>query len=336
MPTPQTLIVLVNYRAATFTRKCVESLDCLKERDWFCVVVENSASKSHALELRDALAATGKLVETSASTGSLETLQGKVAIVSAPCNLGFGQGVRLGIESAAAFSHFSFVWLLNNDCEVTPSALSLLLEHATKSQADFISSRVVDITNPHHSWFEGGGVSEFGCRAEHLPIEHFRNTNHRFLSGCSLFFSRTALQRFGLFDPAIFLYWEDADLSFRVRRMGGTLSMAYDAVVLHHGSATTGIRTALGYEHNTKNRLRFAARHFGPVSFFSAILFSAAKLPVALLKGKPGATGGLLKGLFHGFVQGIGIFAHETLLKKSQAKFPLNLPPSQPGGSRGT
>lgn len=54
-----------------------------------------------------------------------------------------------------------------------------------------------------------------------------------YLSGCALFISRKALETAGLFDERFFLYYEDADLSLRIKEKGLSLSVIPSARVWH-------------------------------------------------------------------------------------------------------
>jgi hypothetical protein len=55
-----------------------------------------------------------------------------------------------------------------------------------------------------------------------------------FLAGAALMLRRSAVERAGgLFDPAYFMFYEDTDLSLRLRRAGWRLAMTNDAAAVH-------------------------------------------------------------------------------------------------------
>ena len=66
------------------------------------------------------------------------------------------------------------------------------------------------------------------------------------LNGCFGVFRRAALLEIGLFDPRLFLYFEESDLSLRLRTRGYELYVTARTVVVHRsgtGSAATRSRT---------------------------------------------------------------------------------------------
>jgi hypothetical protein len=62
-------------------------------------------------------------------------------------------------------------------------------------------------------------------------------------------------------DASLFLYWEDTDLSFRLRRDGWLVRYEPTAVVHHQHAASSGTRSAVFRFHNERNRLVVLTRH---------------------------------------------------------------------------
>ena len=100
------------------------------------------------------------------------------------------------------------------------------------------------------------------------------------------------------FDPGYFLYWEDVDLSHRVRAAGGRLEVVADATAVHAEGGTQstdgrrrarspgGAEVVRYYYYNIRNRLLFASR--APARFRPARLAARATLRVSweiLLQG---------------------------------------------------
>jgi hypothetical protein len=59
-------------------------------------------------------------------------------------------------------------------------------------------------------------------------------------SGCALLLSRVVAESIGLFDEQFFAYWEDVDLSLRVRAAGYHNYCATETHVLHKSASSTG------------------------------------------------------------------------------------------------
>ena len=74
-------------------------------------------------------------------------------------------------------------------------------------------------------------------------------------SGAAVLLSRPFLDAVGEFDHRFFLYYEDADLSWRGRLAGWTYRYVPDSVVRHHRSATVGTRSPMAVHLAARNRL---------------------------------------------------------------------------------
>ena len=70
-----------------------------------------------------------------------------------------------------------------------------------------------------------------------------------------------ALAEVGLFDEDFFLYYEDSDLSWRLRRAGWRVRYCADAVARHHHSASTVEGSPRFRFHNERNRLLMLAKN---------------------------------------------------------------------------
>lgn len=73
--------------------------------------------------------------------------------------------------------------------------------------------------------------------------------------GASLALRTAALGQVGIFDDAWFLYYEDVDLCWRLRRAGWTVRYQPRAVARHEHSATVGSGSVLHVFHDARNRL---------------------------------------------------------------------------------
>lgn len=79
--------------------------------------------------------------------------------------------------------------------------------------------------------------------------------------GASLALRTAALADVGLFDDDWFLYYEDVDLCWRLRRRGWLVRYAPAAVARHEHSASTGTRSDLHVFHDQRNRLLTLAKN---------------------------------------------------------------------------
>lgn len=153
-------------------------------------------------------------------------------LIENPRNAGFGAACNTG----AAQADTEFLLFLNPDARLVPDTLAQLVSAADRyPEAVGFNPRFVDDDGqpafkrschllPRSQWMPRG-VPQADCA---LPV----------LSGAALFVRRADFEAVGGFDPNIFLFFEDDDLSIRLRARGG-LMFIHDALVTHTGGAAT-------------------------------------------------------------------------------------------------
>jgi GT2 family glycosyltransferase len=212
----QVAVVLVNWCGADHSLACLASIGRLNGPLPYVIVVENGSPDQSLLQLRAA--------------------PGIDALIESNINLGFGGGCNLGIAHARA-AGCKYVWLLNNDTNPMPNALTALLDRiqrhprtAAVGSMIFRDGACTDLV----CW--GGGNVSF---LTGQPRQRKTPGNLNFLTAASMLLRLDALAAIGDFDERFFLYWEDTDLSFRLRAAGWNLDVAVASHVHHAISAST-------------------------------------------------------------------------------------------------
>lgn len=178
-------------------------------------------------------------------------------------NLGFAAGCNVGIQAFLDEEYEYFV-VLNNDCRMTPEQVRALARVFKDDSSVGVAGPVV-FNEPRKVYYLGGridftrGKSQYNVAQQ--PPDDPELAEVDFVIGCGMMFSRVALQRAGLFDDDYFLYWEDTDISYRVRAAGYRTVIAPQIVVPHAISQTTGSGSPLVEYYMTRNGLRFFSRH---------------------------------------------------------------------------
>jgi N-acetylglucosaminyl-diphospho-decaprenol L-rhamnosyltransferase len=99
--------------------------------------------------------------------------------------------------------------------------------------------------------------------------EESRDTDVFGFCGGAALLRRAALEEVGGFDRDLFLYYEDTDLSWRLRARGWTVRYCELAVARHLHAASSGSASPLFRYYNTRNSLVVFARH-APISVVGA------------------------------------------------------------------
>lgn len=248
MTEPDTTVVVVTWQGRALLEPCLRSV--LAQRVPVSVLV----------------------VDNGSTDGTVEYLAAdfpQVQVLALAENTGFAGGVAAALGRV----HTRYVALLNNDAVADPDwvGASLQVLEADRSCAA-VSARMVlaDAPTPtinntgvllrHDLYGADRGLGEPDSADFDVPAEVFG------ASGGAAVFRTLAVTAVGGLDPDYFLYYEDTDLSWRLRLAGWTIRYSPDALV-RHGHATSSDPGSRMFAHyNERNRLLTLLRN-APVSW---------------------------------------------------------------------
>jgi hypothetical protein len=196
---------------------------------------------------------------------------GEISFLGSRTNEGYGAALNRGIVAATT----PFVALMNPDVAIQPGGYRELVRFMAERPRAAGASGVVVHVREYPSSFVRDRLFPRGQVAVHFGLENVLTRlsfysglqtkfSHRpwlvswstvpardeisvgALNGCFGVFRRDALFEVGLFDPRLFLYFEESDLSLRLRTRGYELYVTARTVVVHRsgtGSAATRSRT---------------------------------------------------------------------------------------------
>jgi len=242
------------------------------------VVVSKDSAADLPVSLEAAAAQGGVRVETvlvdNASTdGSREAAAvfgAAVRVVALPTNLGFAAAMNAGIAATTG----RYVLALNPDCRLEPdfaAVLSRRLDAPDAADVGSASGRLYRATGSglaRTDRLDSAGI-RFTASGRHFDRGAGEIAAGRFeteeeiagASGAAGFYRRTALEdariSTGIFDEDFFLYREDADLAWRLRRLGWRCLYVPGAVAAHRRVNTPERRRKMSAEanrHSVKNR----------------------------------------------------------------------------------
>lgn len=170
-------------------------------------------------------------------------------------NLGFAIANNLGARLASG----KYLALLNADAFPEPDWLEQLLKAAQDNpQFTFFASRQIQANIPE--LLDGTGdayhVSGLAWRQNYNHLANaYGAQSCEVFSACAAaaLYSRDDFIKVGGFDEDYFSYFEDVDLSFRLRLAGGRCLYVPQAVVYHVGSASTGKESDFAFYHGYRN-----------------------------------------------------------------------------------
>lgn len=239
-------VILLNWRAAAMTLAAVARVFKQTRLPDQVFVVENGSNDDSEAVLRAGLVAYGD----------------RVTLLVNRDNLGFGGGCNTALRSVLD-ADYAFCWLLNNDAQPAPSCLAHLVAAAERGPSiGAVGSLMVDPARPGHEHF-GSRVHPLTL-VSHLLHRPCDIDAHRYawLTAASLLVSVAALRCVGLFDERYFMYWEDADLSMRLRDAGYRLVAEPEARVMHAAGTSSNDMAIRRYQwHLASQRLWLHKHH---------------------------------------------------------------------------
>lgn len=267
-------VVVLNWNGWRDTLVCLESLQRLSYPNFGLIVVDNGS--------------------TDGSQDEIEARFPAINVLQTGANLGFGGGCNAGIRRALE-QGADYVWLINSDTTVDADALTELVRVADEqAEAGAVGSVLYEADQPEQIQLWGGGkVRLWTGFSRHQTC----SAQLDFVSGASMLLRREAIEQVGVFDDqTFFMYWEDSDLGFRLRRAGWQLAVAEKSRVWHKLSASLGKGSRQLDVYFTQSGVRFL-RRYAPVASVS-VFFMVTRM---LLKRVFMGDFGRVKAVFQGF-----------------------------------
>lgn len=296
---PSITAIVVNWNGPQLTSRAVESLlQHGGEPDAEIIIVDNGSEDDSLDVLRERFGT-----------------HPRVMILPLPDNLGFGGGVNAGIRASTApfialLNNDAVVhegWLRElrtvldapgNERVATVTSRILLAgrwrdlapseHHLAASQAARVLRRGrhhLVVRDDEHGTVRinstGNIIDRSGNGADRdwlAPADvRARPEVFGFCGGAAML-RRSALDEVGLFDERLFMYYEDTELSWRLRKAGWRVRYAERAVVEHEHAASSGTSSERFLRWNARNRLLVAWRHGGFRMGMSALVRTKIRL----------------------------------------------------------
>ena len=266
----RTAIILVTYNGWKMTQECLRDLSALlADNEHFVVAVADNAS----------------------TDGTPENIRNEfpaVRVYRCGGNLGFGRANNLAIRSLLRDGEdFDAICLLNNDTRLDSRTIPQLREALDHKLKECSRAIVVPLVkNPDGSdqpnYFAGLGPEGIGCTA--FLTNALRNESQaakilqgnpkfqgdyaetHWASGVCWMLGRALYDELeangGFFDEKIFMYYEDADLALRARKLGARFFICKQVALTHLGGGSSEGNLNRALQHDRAQQYVFR-KHFG-------------------------------------------------------------------------
>lgn len=225
-------VILINYNSTDYTIGCVKSIinQTANEIDYRVIIVDNASVIDEYNRLEE-----------------IRHLE-QVKIVRSKINLGFSGGNMFGAQQISAKYYF----FLNNDCVLLNDCISILSKFLDSNPRvgmcspqmfkengeiersfDYFPSLFTKFFGVNSLKFirRGGFHERKGVYSEPIKVD--------VISGSQIFVRGNVFRDIGGFDTSFFLYCEEEDLSFRVKKANYDTYLVPAARNLHIGGGST-------------------------------------------------------------------------------------------------
>jgi len=221
-------IIIVNYNTKDLLKQCIESvLAKTHDIEYEIIVVDNASFDGSQQMIKDIFP--------------------KITFIESPENLGFGRANNLGFDYAKGRNFF----LLNSDTILLNNAVKILSDYLDKdSQVGICGGNlynekgdpVLSFVRCFPSIFSELNKL-FGCVLFKFLYGKNCNFNHTnkplkvaYIIGADIMLRASILSTVGRFDPDFFMFYEETELSYRIKKSGLSIFSVPDAHIIHLGS----------------------------------------------------------------------------------------------------
>ncbi|OGY08887.1 MAG: hypothetical protein A2700_00125 [Candidatus Blackburnbacteria bacterium RIFCSPHIGHO2_01_FULL_44_64] len=256
---PDISIVIVSFNTKNLTKSCVESiLKYTRGVNLEIIIVDNASTDGSVEEIQ-------KFTKKQKETHLLKNRK----------NLGFGGGNNLGMKRAKG----KYILLLNSDTKLHEDSISKMVQWMDNNNN--VGMSTCKLTNPNGTTQANGGFFPTLPRLllwttflDDLPLvgqlfgSYHMNTKgimgdnssyekthpQDWISGAFMMLRRTVFENMGGFRKDIFMYAEDVEYCYRIKKAGVQIQYAPITSITHIGSASSGgetvkfIDTSMGKE----------------------------------------------------------------------------------------
>lgn len=219
-------IIIVNYNTKDLLENCIKSIN---ERtynlDFEIIIVDNASIDG--------------------SQDYVKQNYPKVVLIESDENLGFGKANNLG----AKYAKGEFLFLLNSDTILLNNAVKILYDYmvdnpkvgisggnlydANERPTISFSQLMPNVCNDIDSFF--GGIYSKIIYNENLFFNHTNKAMNidGYISGADMMIKNSVLDKAGLFDCDFFMYYEETELTWRIKKLGYKIVSVPDARIIH-------------------------------------------------------------------------------------------------------
>jgi GT2 family glycosyltransferase len=250
---PKVAIVIVNWNKRDDVINLLNSLGKMEYKNYDAIVVDNASSDDSVEKIQEQFP-------------DIELIVNKE-------NLGGTGGFNTGITRVIGNNAYKYIWILDNDAEVTSDTLKELVSAMEEDSNIGIAGSRIMSPEERDLIVELGGfvnwnVGTWKPNLRYLDESQYRGDNvvdTDYAAACSAIVRTTALKEIGIMDERFFLHWDDIDFCLRISESGYKVVSVFSSRVYH--SVEKGFNANILY-YDYRNGLLAAAKHLSGLQKF--------------------------------------------------------------------
>lgn len=283
---PLVSIVAVNYDHPEVTCDFIDSLHKITYPNIEVIIVDNKSPNDNPAIIKEKYP--------------------NIILYESHINWGFAGGNNQGIMRAKG----DYVLLLNNDTIVDPYFLEFLVEKLENNpKIGAVSPKIRFYYDPDIIQYAGFyPINRYTVRnaavgyREKDTGQYDNDYQTAYAHGAAMMVPMRVIKEIGLMSYIFFLYYEEADWSYRIKKAGYQIWYVGSSLVYHKESVSTGKLSIMKTYYLNRNRLVFMRRNIWGKDFYLGILYQILvaipkNILVLLLKFELGRVHAYLRAL---------------------------------------
>jgi GT2 family glycosyltransferase len=204
-----------------------------------------------------------------------KSIKSKLIIIDNNKNLGYAGGNNVGIRYSLKYLNVEYVMVLNNDTAVPPNILRRLVDvFSIKENVGCCGPLEYSYLNPYDIQSAGGKIGLYTGYHKLMKSATKSIDAVDWICGSCILIKKEAILEVGCFDERYFLYVEEVDYAYRMKKKGYKVCFTLETSIWHKGGEGN---SEPYYFYSVRNRLLFALKH---LNIYQLTIF----IPIHLVK----------------------------------------------------
>jgi GT2 family glycosyltransferase len=212
------------------------------------------------------------VVDNASTDGTIEMLSSEfpfVMIIRSAINTGYTGGNNIGIKYAIEVLRADYLLILNDDAISDKNLIKELVRNMEMDPEIVVASpKIYSFENPQ-TLCQNYGDYNYYLGLNSKPLTSIESPEEiALLRGTCFLISSRFIKIGGLFDTNYFMYFDEANLSFRIRKLGYKIVFVPSARIYHQLiNSSSGKTNSLVLYYSTRNELLFARNNLNMILF---------------------------------------------------------------------